>query len=102
TTKTARCMTTSQNKAEASLTSERELWVSAALFATLNEILDAVVLVREKVGTLALYDAARNARKIVVQRGFDADYLQAVGRDVDRHRAGRFEVDSPTQTRNFC
>jgi len=73
-------MTTSQNKAEASLTAERELWVSAALLATLNEILDAVILVlRGKFGTLALYDAVRNTRQIVAQRGFDAEYLQAVG-----------------------
>src|SRR6185503_19624553 len=73
-------MTTSQNKAEASLTTGRQLWVSAALLATLNEILDAVILVlRGKFGTLALYDAARNTRQIVAHRGFDAGYLQAVG-----------------------
>lgn len=83
-------MTTSQNKAEASLTAERELWVSAALLATLNEILDAVILVlRGKFGTLALYDAARNARQIVTHRRFDAEHLKAVSSvSVDTGLAG--------------
>ena len=78
-----------KNKAEAPMTTERE-WVSAALWATLNEILDEVILVlRGKFGTLALYDAARNARQIVTHRRFDAEHLKAVSSvSVDTGLAG--------------
>ncbi len=60
--------------------SERQLIVPAVLLATLNEILDAVLLVlRGKFGNLELFDPARNILQIVAHRGFDAEFLKAIG-----------------------
>jgi signal transduction histidine kinase/ActR/RegA family two-component response regulator len=54
--------------------------LSAALLATLNEILDAVILVlRGEFGNLELLDPARSVLRIVAQRGFDAEFLKAMG-----------------------
>ncbi|MFL6582500.1 MAG: ATP-binding protein [Burkholderiales bacterium] len=59
---------------------ERQLEVSAVLSATLNEILDAVILVlRGRFGNFQLFDATTNTLQIVAHRGFDAEFLKAIG-----------------------
>ncbi len=70
----------SPDEAEAPRTAEHQPGVSAVLLATLNEILDAVILVlRGEFGYLELFDPARNVLQIVAQRGFDAEFLKAMG-----------------------
>jgi signal transduction histidine kinase/ActR/RegA family two-component response regulator len=57
-----------------------QLEVPAVLLATLDEILDAVLLVlRGKFGNIELFDPARDALQIVAQRGFNAEFLREIG-----------------------
>ena len=73
-----------------SVTQGDQFWVSTALLSTLNEILDAVILVLHgKCGTIKMYDPSRQVSQIIAHRGCDPDYVKAVGElSIDTGLAG--------------